>query len=93
MHQVWIEVIKQVPALAVLVLLVIMFIKHLNTRDSILREVGEDFHRVNTENMNRMLDVLKENTIVLGQNVKLLDNIYNKLSEIQFLSRRPQNYD
>jgi hypothetical protein len=88
MTDIWIEIIKQVPSLGVLVLLVIIFIRHLSKRDELLRNLNNENHQFSNQQITRMLEILKENTLMLGQNIKVLDNIYSKLSELPFTSRR-----
>jgi len=64
------EVVKQIPALAVLAYIVVVFLKHLDKANKII----EGVNRADVEERRVLLDVIRENTRALTMNTEVIRN-------------------
>ena len=71
------EVLKQVPALAVLGYIVIQFLKHLEMRDQLLKSIGAECHDVQRQTS----DALLENARVMAEVRVLLKDMNGQRGE------------
>ncbi len=59
----WTELLKEAPYIAALVYIVFMFLKHLKSRDAVLREISDQCH----ENQRQSTEAIRDNSIALGE--------------------------
>lgn len=68
MENTLLEAAKQIPALSVLVVLVWLFVKHIEYANSAMRETIMEIHRENMEARITQREVIKENTTAGKEN-------------------------
>lgn len=68
---IWLEIAREVPNLAVLTAIVVIFLRHMQKRDEMLRSIGQDCHEV----QNRSIMAMERNTEQLGKTEKVLDEV------------------
>ncbi len=88
-----IEVAKQIPALAVLVWLVILFLGHLreerdsrvsieSARHEALKEIGDGCHAHSMKIANTMSDALKDSNAIVRENTQVISQVSTTLQAI-----------
>ncbi len=68
------QLATQVPSLGVLVVVVVIFLRHLNKRDELLGDISEKCHEVQRDAIN----TIKENSRVLGEMSVILRRLNGK---------------
>lgn len=71
MEEVLFAIARQVPALALMVYLTLSFMRHLENRDRLLRDIAEESNEIHRINTSAMI----ENTRMLGRMEQTLDEI------------------
>jgi hypothetical protein len=76
MDQTLLEAAKQIPSLAVLVALVVLFLKHLKEISAgferAIKDIGNDCHAFQKETSERTSAALTRNTVALDRNSEAL---------------------
>lgn len=86
MDQLWLEIVKQVPQLGVLVWVVTYFLRHMENVAKIVRESDERSATKLADVMQRNTVSMDQNTTALGKNSYLIDK-YSK----DFIERKVSN--
>jgi hypothetical protein len=76
MDPTWLELAKQAPSLVVLVILVVLFLRHLKEISAgferAIKDIGNDCHLFQKETSERTSAALTRNTIALDRNSEAL---------------------
>lgn len=79
MEELGLELLKQVPALAVLAFIVIQFLRYLEKKEcnlqDMLTRIGDTCHQVQRETTERTAEALAETRATIGENSKVLGEV------------------
>ena len=73
------EVIVNTPQIGALAWIVWVFIKHLDRRDQVIKEISEECHSVH----NRSIEAVNENKELMGRNTQVLGQVEKFLHRIE----------